>query len=120
MRLSSSAALLVVAVTGLLAQSAEERCTVRFAGKHCEGLGCSNQAVIVFGEDKAGRVEVVNLEYPSSSDNNHLGSPEAVTAKALLQLGKQGWELESVSPESEPYPNSAGAVYHLKRRVQTK
>jgi len=118
MRLSSSAAFLVVAVAGLLAQSVEERCTVRFAGQHCEGLGCSSQAMILYGEDKAGRVEVVSLEYPSSSDNSHLGSPEAVTAKALLQLGKQGWELESVSPETKPY--TAPAVYHLKRRVQTK
>jgi len=89
---------------------------LRFGGQHCDGLGCSSQALITYGVEKP-REELVDLEWPSSSDNNHLGSPQAVMARALLQLGKQGWELESVSPESKPYPLSDSVIYHLRRRT---
>lgn len=122
MRLISSSVFLFVTAAGLCAQSSsssetsEEHCTVRFGGQRCDGLGCVNQAAVRYGNATA-REEIVELGYPSSSDNNHFGSPEAVTAKALLQLGKQGWELESVSPDSKTYPNSREAVYYLKRRT---
>ena len=88
---------------------------MRFFGQQCNGLGCESLAAIIYGDNEARRI-LVELN-PFSSDNNHLASPEAVTAKALLQLGKQGWELESVSPNSKTDPNSRSAVYHLKRQI---
>jgi hypothetical protein len=112
---------LVVAAAGLSAQhssssaSVEERCTVRYAGSQCTGLGCEGMAAIVHESEKA-PMDTVTLVYPSSSDTQNLGRPEAVIAKALLQLGKQGWELAGVSRDDESSGEPGGMMYHLKRQ----
>lgn len=122
MRLLGTWVFLIGGAGALFAQSSpsggntEEHCTLRFAGSHCDGLGCEGQSVIRYGAEGVRREELINLSYPSSSDDRHLGSPEAVIAKALLQLGKQGWELESITPESKSYPTPDNIIYHLRRQ----
>jgi hypothetical protein len=71
------------------------------------------RAVITYGGEKT-RTEFVDVGYPSSDES---GNPRLeVTAKVLLQLGRQGWELESVSPDDR-FPGGAGFMYHLKRQA---
>jgi hypothetical protein len=119
MRLPSIIVFVAVALGLLPAQSSlpggntEEHCVLRFGGQQCTGLGCLSLAGVLYRE-KVPREELVNLEFPSSNDDRRLGSPKAVMAKALLQLGKQGWELESVGPDDKPYL-ADNLIYNLRR-----
>jgi hypothetical protein len=41
-----------------------------------------------------------------------------VLGKALLQLGKDGWELEFVDHDPKSDRLVAGEIYHLKRMIR--
>lgn len=74
-------------------------------------------AAIMHESEKAS-MDTVTLVYPSSSDAQNLGRPEAVIAKALLQLGNQGWELDSLSRDDKAPGDSGRIMYHLKRPLK--
>lgn len=92
----------------------DERCTVQFGGWQCDGLGCVSSALITYESQGTPRTEVVQFRYLSSDEA--AGIPEAPTAQALLQLGRQGWQLERVSLDSKR-GRQAGVIYHLKRQT---
>jgi hypothetical protein len=120
--------ILTIAIFGVLELPAQaptftgyidEYCTVWFSSQSCTGLGCASVATIRYDIQGKSSTNVVTLEFGSNDEDVPSASlPEAVTAKALLQLGKQGWELQRVTYDEKIDRRSTGVVYHLRNRVR--